>query len=541
VKNFALQPEVFLSPTELSSKISRMVRDGTARKLGPRLYTLNMIDSPESIISRNLWPIVGLLMPGTVVSHRTAFENRAAPDGSVFVSGAYPRAIELPEKVLRQVKGSGPVEGDTPYMGSLFLASRPRAFLENLQPSRQRDKVAKTVGREEVERRLADTLRIAGENALNRLRDEARSIAPQLGLEAEFRVLDGLVGGLLRSRPTQLTAAAAIAYAAGEPYDPNRLPKFEALFASLRNAVPIDRPDRAAAPRHFYNAAFYDAYFSNYIEGSDFPVDQAIRIVFEHEMPATRPADAHDVIGTYRLVSSLNEMRQVPRDFDELLPLLKRRHLVIMEARPEKLPGDFKVENNQAGATTFVSPELVKGTLRQGFRMYQSLKDPFARALFMMFLIAEVHPFTDGNGRISRVMMNAELIAGGQSRIIIPSVYRNEYIGGLKRLTNHDDPEAFIRVMSYAQEFVSEIDFGDLQAARQILSTCNAFLDAAEDVKLRLPRSIADGAAEGISTSSSAQQSLAQQLGEAAEPAVAVPSSPPALPKAGARARRKPQ
>jgi cytochrome bd-type quinol oxidase subunit 2 len=84
-----------------------MVREGTARKLGPRRYTRNVVDEPEAIVSRNLWPIVALLMPGTVVSHRTAFENRAAPDGSVFVSGAYPRAIELPGKVLRQVKGVG--------------------------------------------------------------------------------------------------------------------------------------------------------------------------------------------------------------------------------------------------------------------------------------------------------------------------------------------------------------------------------------------------------------------------------------------------
>ena len=34
----------------------------------------------------------------------------------------------------------------------------------------------------------------------------------------------------------------------------------------------------------------------------------------------------------------------------------------------------------------------------------------------MMFLVAEVHPFADGNGRVARVMMNAELIAGGQQR-----------------------------------------------------------------------------------------------------------------------------
>ena len=405
-------PEVFLSTREQSTTISRMVKAGTARKIGPKLYTRNMKDKPEAIVSRNLRPIVALLMPGAVVSHRTAFENRAAPDGSVFLSGPYPRRIQLPGIVLRQVEGKGAVEGDTPYMGTLYLASRPRTFLENLLLSRQSDKIKKTVGRDGVEARLADMLRISGDDAINQLRDQARAIAPVLGLEEQFRTLDSLAGALLGSRPARsLSAPAALAYAAGEPYDPNRLPVFEALLAGLRSTSVVNRPDNAAEPPAFHNAAFFDAYFSNYIEGTDFSVDQAIRIVFHHEMPPDRPQDAHDVLGTYRLVASQDEMHRRPKDFDDFLAILKRRHSLIMESRPDKLPGQFKNMNNQAGSTMFVSRELVPGTLRQGFGMYQALSEPFARALFVMFLVAEVHPFMDGNGRMARVMMNAELIA----------------------------------------------------------------------------------------------------------------------------------
>jgi hypothetical protein len=481
-------PEVFVSHREMSTTITRMVKRGAARKLGPRLYTRNMTDAPEAIVARNLWPIVAMLMPGAVVSHRTALENRAAPDGSVFLSAAYPRQIKLPGVMLRQVKGQGPAPGDTPYMGSLHLASRARAFLENLLPSRGREAIAKTVGREEVERRLAELLRIGGEEGLNRLRDDARAVAPALGLEPQFRMLDGLIAALLRSRPATLSAPAARAYAAGEPYDPARLPVFEAVFAALREGASPNRPDGAAEPPAFYNAAFFDAYFSNYIEGTDFPVEQAIRIVFEREIPADRPADAHDVLGTYRLVASREEMSRLPRDFEDFLALLRRRHATIMEGRPDKLPGQFKAEDNQAGATFFVARELVTGTLRQGFGMYQALAEPFARALFMMFLVAEVHPFMDGNGRMARVMMNAELIAGGQTRIFIPSVYRSEYLGGLRRLTNHRDPRAYTRVMDHAQLFVHRTDFGDLERARRFLDAHNAFADPAEDIKLRMPR-----------------------------------------------------
>ncbi|MGC8535512.1 MAG: Fic family protein [Rhizomicrobium sp.] len=71
------------------------------------------------------------------------------------------------------------------------------------------------------------------------------------------------------------------------------------------------------------------------------------------------------------------------------------------------------------------------------FGIYQALEEPFAQALVIMFLVAEVHPFADGSGRMARVMMNAELVAGEQTRIFIASVYRNEYIASLKRLTSH--------------------------------------------------------------------------------------------------------
>ena len=487
MKKYDVHPEVFLSDREGSAAASRMVKAGTARKIGPRLYTRNVLDPPEAVVSRNLWPIVALLAPGTVVSHRTAFENRAAPDGSVFLSGTYPRQIALPGVTIRQVRGSVPAQGDLPYMGALYLASRPRAFLENLLPSRSRDLVAKTVGRAGVEERLAEILRMGGEEALNRLRDEARALAPALGLEEQARALDGLAAALLRSRPAELRTSTARAYAAGEPYDPARLPLFQALFAALRASTWPDRPDAAATLPAFGNAAFFDAYFSNYIEGTDFPVEQAIRIVFQGEIPASRPADADDVLGTYRLVASRDEMRRLPADFGGFLALLQGRHGTIMEGRPEKGPGRFKEVSNQAGATTFVAPELVVGTLRQGFGMYQALDSAFARALFVMFLVAEVHPFADGNGRVARVMMNAELLAGGQTRILIPSVYRTEYVGSLKRLTNYRDPAAFLRVMGYAQDFVSRIGFGDLEAARNALAACDAFRDPADDVRLRMP------------------------------------------------------
>ena len=85
--------------------------------------------------------------------------------------------------------------------------------------------------------------------------------------------------------------------------------------------------------------------------------------------------------------------------------------------------------NDVIGDTIFVLPDLVEGTLREGINILRVLSDPFSRALFMHFLLSDVHPFNDGNGRLSRIMMTKELVSARLSRIVIPTVFRNDYLG----------------------------------------------------------------------------------------------------------------
>ena len=60
--------------------------------------------------------------------------------------------------------------------------------------------------------------------------------------------------------------------------------------------------------------AFFEAYFSNFIEGTEFAVDEAADIAFRGVVPNERPADAHDVLGTWRIVSDTREMGRTPTD-----------------------------------------------------------------------------------------------------------------------------------------------------------------------------------------------------------------------------------
>jgi Fic family protein len=292
----------------------------------------------------------------------------------------------------------------------------------------------------------------------------------------EFEKLNKLISAILSTKPSKiLSSPLAVARAFGNPYDPARLTLFENLFVALKQQEFTNRPEKNTSHQSFRNFAFFEAYFSNYIEGTEFEIEEARRII-ETETPIpTRDEDSHDVLGTYKLVSNTTEMNTTPAAPEQMLEILLYRHQVLLSARTSKNPGQFKNKNNKAGETYFVDHTLVKGTLTKGFDYYQVLTHPFARAIYMMFLVSEVHPFLDGNGRIARVMMNAELVKDSQSKIIIPTVYLDDYVGALRLLTRQNEPSAFIRMMQKAWEFSATI-FGDnIDAMEKHLEASNAF------------------------------------------------------------------
>jgi len=90
---------------------------------------------------------------------------------------SYTKKINLPGVVLRFVQGPGPIEGDNPLSGELFVSQMERALLENMEVSRQPGPESKTLTLPEIEERLENVIRIKGEAGLNEVRDKAWEIA----------------------------------------------------------------------------------------------------------------------------------------------------------------------------------------------------------------------------------------------------------------------------------------------------------------------------------------------------------------------------
>lgn len=228
------------------------------------------------------------------------------------------------------------------------------------------------------------------------------------------------------------------------------------------------------------NFAFFESYFSNYIEGTEFSIEDAHTIISTGRPLPMRNDDSHDVLGTYAIVSNKVEMQRVPGSAEEFIRMLQARHAVLLEARTAKSPGQFKMQNNHAGETYFVDYQYVRGTLLKAFGLYNALQHPLARAIMMHLIVVEVHPFNDGNGRMARVMMNAELVSARQSKVLIPNVFRDDYILALKKFSHQRDVSTLVQVVEKMQGYAARIPCESYEAAHAYLEATNAYMDPDE-------------------------------------------------------------
>jgi hypothetical protein len=476
--------------------LSRQAKAGTAFRVAPNVYIVGATLAPEQAVAHHRTAIIGVFWPGAVLSDRTALTGGMPFEGWIFVVHPHPARrseLKLPGVTVSPRVGPGPLPGDTPMPDGLQISGPARRLVENVsiagrpphgRPSRQ-------TGTEVVEDEIDKVARQGGAGAIQNVLNQLDAIAGQLPavpVEVVRRRLAAVLGSFSEAKPTSERLAARLS---GEPYDEHRISMFRGLAELLGDTAPEPRP-ALGAPERWTWEPFFEAYFSNFIEGTEFGVDEAREIAIDGVIPPERPVDAHDVAATYRIISDPASRALAPASADELLDQLRDLHRVLLAARPEKRPGEFKELRNYAGGYAFVEPDLVVGTLRRGFDLFSSVTDPMHRAVALMLLITECHPFDDGNGRLARIMSNGVLTAGGQVRIIIPTIYRSNYLAGLAGVSNGNGRgESLIAVLRFAQKWTAAIDWTTFEATDEQLRRLDVYMDPgvaeASGIRLRLP------------------------------------------------------
>ncbi|MFT4614816.1 MAG: tetratricopeptide (TPR) repeat protein [Bacteroidia bacterium] len=142
---------------------------------------------------------------------------------------------------------------------------------------------------------------------------------------------------------------------------------------------------------------------------------------------------------------------------------LRRWHALACRGLDGFMPGHYKYNQNWTSRNPTlvrVNPGMVSGTLRHALTvMYPKVPAGLPRAAFVYLLLADLHPFADGNARLGMAWMNRELEWAGEMPALITNA-RGIKTGfgnaGQAVRENGGDLTPLISVISRAQDFTQQ-------------------------------------------------------------------------------------
>lgn len=461
-------PDIIFSGDLPKATISRMLRDGRISKIAKGIYTPDTT-SPAQVVARRNWSaIVGRLYPDAVLSGKTAFKRIPEPDGSVYIGIQHkPRSVPtVPGLLIVPRKDAPPTDSDT-RVGHLYVPSVGRAVLDNLTASHK----TSTRGRRNLSKtELWNWVRVLSQHDQDRMEEKilgqaqrALSSADIAADPKEMRALVSSAAHAIQPSPNK-----------GYPYDPDTVTRVETLARYMTANAGYTAARLGDTYADGPLRSFYEAYFTNYIEGVRMPAASAWQAISSNT--------ADDNLDTQLVLRTLDMAGEhwgadAPDDMDSFIQAMVSRHMVLMEGHNDIGPGTFKRAVNKAGASVFVDPSQVVGTLKEAWGVLDPISDPFTRGALAHFITVDVHPFLDGNGRTSRLMMNGYLQAGGIDRIIVPSVLREQYIKALRDMHDHSIPGPLVDVLIRAHQWANGISWASYELADSQIAPTGAYND----------------------------------------------------------------
>ena len=116
-----------------------------------------------------------------------------------------------------------------------------------------------------------------------------------------------------------------------------------------------------------------------------------------------------------------------------------RKTNVIISGAEHKPPQSFEVQSKMQ--------EFIKNYNENITKLH-----PIELASFVHIEFVKIHPFIDGNGRTSRLLMNLELIKAGFPPVVIKLEDRLEYYKALDIANNENDYKPFLELMKKVVE-----------------------------------------------------------------------------------------
>ena len=96
-----------------------------------------------------------------------------------------------------------------------------------------------------------------------------------------------------------------------------------------------------------------------------------------------------------------------------------------------------------------LNKEAILDAIPTLFHLLETEPNAGVRAVLGHFIFAYIHPYMDGNGRMSRFLMNVMLASGGYPWTVIPVQLRETYMKALETASVENNIEPFAKFIAY--------------------------------------------------------------------------------------------
>ncbi len=219
----------------------------------------------------------------------------------------------------------------------------------------------------------------------------------------------------------------------------NQLDKIKENYSKEQKKTP-----ESAKEKEIDNFMVKFTYNTQRIEGSKMTLRDTANLLEKGETPKKplrdiKEAEAHKKV--------FYEMLKYSKDLN-LQAILQWNKILLSETKPD-IAGKIRNHGVAISGSKFMPPLVIEldALLNEFFNWYNKNKNklhPVALSALVHLKFVTIHPFSDGNGRISRLMMNFILNKRGFPMLDIPYENRNGYYTALERSQIKQEDKIFL-------------------------------------------------------------------------------------------------
>lgn len=190
-------------------------------------------------------------------------------------------------------------------------------------------------------------------------------------------------------------------------------------------------------------------YNSNAIEGNTLTLMET-KVVLEGITVGGKTLREHLEVINHR--DAILYVEDIVKDKEPLTEWqIKNIHRLVLKGINDNYAGNYRDQQVIISGAKHISPEpfLIKEQMENLIKWYDDSQNlhPIERAAMLHIIFVGIHPFVDGNGRTSRLLLNLELMKNGYPPIVIRTENRVDYYSALDKAHITGENEDFIKLV----------------------------------------------------------------------------------------------